>query len=53
MPLPNDYASQSCSMVRALEIVGERWTLLIIRDACSASAATAISSSTSASHVRC
>jgi DNA-binding HxlR family transcriptional regulator len=33
MPLPNDYASQSCSVARALEIVGERWTLLIIRDA--------------------
>jgi DNA-binding HxlR family transcriptional regulator len=32
MPLPNDYASQSCSVARALEIVGERWTLLIIRD---------------------
>jgi DNA-binding HxlR family transcriptional regulator len=33
MPLPNDYASQSCSVARALEIVGERWTLLIVRDA--------------------
>jgi DNA-binding HxlR family transcriptional regulator len=28
-----DYAGQSCSAARALEIVGERWTLLIIRDA--------------------
>jgi DNA-binding HxlR family transcriptional regulator len=33
VPLPNDYAGQSCSVARALEIVGERWTLLIIRDA--------------------
>jgi DNA-binding HxlR family transcriptional regulator len=33
VPLPNDYASQSCSVARALEIVGERWTMLIIRDA--------------------
>jgi DNA-binding HxlR family transcriptional regulator len=33
MALPNDYAGQSCSVARALEIVGERWTLLIVRDA--------------------
>src|ERR1700754_3218714 len=34
MPLPNDYAAQrNCSISRALEIVGERWTLLIVRDA--------------------
>jgi DNA-binding HxlR family transcriptional regulator len=33
MALPKDYAGQRCSMSRALEIVGERWTLLIIRDA--------------------
>lgn len=33
MPLPNDYSGQSCSVARALEIVGERWTMLIIRDA--------------------
>ena len=33
MPLPKDYASQQCSLARALEIVGERWTLLIVRDA--------------------
>ena len=32
MPLGNDYAGQSCSMARTLEIVGERWTLLIVRD---------------------
>lgn len=31
--LPRDYAGQSCSLARALEIVGERWTLLIVRDA--------------------
>jgi DNA-binding HxlR family transcriptional regulator len=33
MALPRDYASQVCSMARSLEIVGERWTLLIVRDA--------------------
>ena len=33
MALPNDYAGQACSLARALEIVGERWTLLIVRDA--------------------
>ena len=33
MPLPSDYATQSCSLARTLEIVGERWTLLIVRDA--------------------
>ena len=33
MPLPKDYAGQQCSLSRALEIVGERWTLLIVRDA--------------------
>jgi DNA-binding HxlR family transcriptional regulator len=31
--LPNTYASQDCSLARALEVVGERWTLLIMRDA--------------------
>jgi DNA-binding HxlR family transcriptional regulator len=31
--LPKDYAGQCCSLARALEIVGERWTLLIVRDA--------------------
>ncbi len=31
--LRNDYEGQNCSIARALEIVGERWTLLIIRDA--------------------
>ena len=31
--LKRDYEGQDCSVARALEIVGERWTLLIIRDA--------------------
>jgi DNA-binding HxlR family transcriptional regulator len=31
--LKRDYQGQECSIARALEIVGERWTLLIIRDA--------------------
>jgi DNA-binding HxlR family transcriptional regulator len=30
--LKRDYEGQICSIARALEIVGERWTLLIIRD---------------------
>src|SRR5258708_5852142 len=30
--LNRDYAGQNCSIARALEVVGERWTLLIIRD---------------------
>jgi DNA-binding HxlR family transcriptional regulator len=33
MALPNDYDRQSCSLARSLEIIGERWTLLIVRDA--------------------
>jgi DNA-binding HxlR family transcriptional regulator len=33
MPLANDYPRQTCSVARSLEIVGERWTLLIVRDA--------------------
>lgn len=33
MALPREYTHQSCSMARALEIVGERWSLLIVRDA--------------------
>jgi DNA-binding HxlR family transcriptional regulator len=32
MPLGTDYGSQACSIARALEVVGERWTLLIVRD---------------------
>jgi DNA-binding HxlR family transcriptional regulator len=31
--LNRDYRDQNCSVARALEIVGERWTLLIVRDA--------------------
>lgn len=31
--LGRNYKSQNCSAARALEIVGERWSLLIIRDA--------------------
>jgi DNA-binding HxlR family transcriptional regulator len=33
MALRSDYTGQACSLARALEIVGERWTLLIVRDA--------------------
>ncbi|MBV9793341.1 MAG: helix-turn-helix transcriptional regulator [Actinobacteria bacterium] len=33
MPLGKDYTGQYCSLARALEVVGERWTLLILRDA--------------------
>lgn len=31
--LGKDYGDQDCSLARALEVVGERWTLLILRDA--------------------
>jgi DNA-binding HxlR family transcriptional regulator len=31
--LNSQYDGQNCSVARALEIVGERWTLLIVRDA--------------------
>ncbi|WP_394433733.1 winged helix-turn-helix transcriptional regulator [Streptomyces sp. SGAir0957] len=33
MALGKDYATQECAIARALEIVGERWTLLVVRDA--------------------
>ncbi|MFC7728001.1 winged helix-turn-helix transcriptional regulator [Actinomadura keratinilytica] len=33
MALGKDYARQDCAVARALEVVGERWTMLIIRDA--------------------
>jgi DNA-binding HxlR family transcriptional regulator len=33
MGLGKDYVKQNCSLARALEVVGERWTLLIVRDA--------------------
>jgi DNA-binding HxlR family transcriptional regulator len=32
MALGHDYEMQDCPIARALELVGERWTLLIIRD---------------------
>jgi DNA-binding HxlR family transcriptional regulator len=31
--LGKDYEAQDCSLARALEVIGERWTLLIVRDA--------------------
>jgi DNA-binding HxlR family transcriptional regulator len=31
--LKRDYEGQNCSIARALEVVGERWSLLIVRDA--------------------
>src|SRR3954447_25250449 len=31
--LGKDYGGQDCGLARALEIVGERWSLLIVRDA--------------------
>jgi DNA-binding HxlR family transcriptional regulator len=31
--LGSDYATQDCSIARTLEVVGERWTLLLLRDA--------------------
>lgn len=32
MALGKDYAGQQCALARALELVGERWTLLVVRD---------------------
>jgi DNA-binding HxlR family transcriptional regulator len=32
VPLPREYSTQACPLARALELVGERWTLLILRD---------------------
>jgi DNA-binding HxlR family transcriptional regulator len=31
--LQRDYPDQVCSIARTLEVVGERWTMLIVRDA--------------------
>ena len=31
--LGREYPQQYCGLARALEVVGERWTLLIVRDA--------------------
>ncbi len=30
--LRNDYEDQNCSIARTLELVGERWTILVLRD---------------------
>jgi DNA-binding HxlR family transcriptional regulator len=30
--LGSDYGSQNCSIARTLELVGERWTFLVLRD---------------------
>jgi DNA-binding HxlR family transcriptional regulator len=30
--LGSDYKNQNCSIARALELVGERWTILVLRD---------------------
>jgi len=32
MPLGSDYESQTCAVASTLEVVGERWTLLILRE---------------------
>ncbi len=32
MALAQNYEQQDCPVARALELVGERWTMLIIRD---------------------
>lgn len=32
MALPREYDGQACALARAMEVVGERWTLLILRD---------------------
>src|ERR1700754_3206055 len=32
MPLPREYERQSCALARSLEVLRERWTLLIVRD---------------------
>jgi DNA-binding HxlR family transcriptional regulator len=31
--LPRTYEDQVCSIARALEVVGDRWTMLVVRDA--------------------
>lgn len=33
MGLGKDYARQNCMLARTLEVIGERWTLLVVRDA--------------------
>ena len=37
--LGNDYSDLNCSIARTLELVGERWTVLVLRDIFSGSAA--------------
>lgn len=33
MALPREYPAEDCPIARSLEVVGERWTLLILREA--------------------
>lgn len=33
MALPRNYPDENCPIARSLEVIGERWTLLIVRDA--------------------
>ncbi len=33
MALPREYTNELCPIARSLEVIGERWTLLIVRDA--------------------
>ncbi|MEU0570713.1 helix-turn-helix domain-containing protein [Nonomuraea sp. NPDC005983] len=33
MALGKNYDGQDCSLAKALEVIGERWTLLVVRDA--------------------
>lgn len=33
MALPRTYVGENCAVARSLEVIGERWTLLIVRDA--------------------
>lgn len=33
MALKKGYAAQDCALARTLELVGERWTMLVVRDA--------------------
>lgn len=33
MALGKNYEGQDCSLAKALEVIGERWTLLVLRDA--------------------
>ena len=31
--LPRTYETQNCSIARALEVLGDRWTILVMREA--------------------